>query len=86
MCAAGYRKMDAVEYRRAFTDEQLAMMCAHFDRRIDSLGAENKQLRELVRFALHRCNTDNPMCDECRDHYDGVCELEQRMRELGVDL
>lgn len=48
------------------------------------LQSENQQLRELLRFALLRCNVDNPMCDACSDGYDGVCELEQRMFELGV--
>ena len=48
------------------------------------LQAENAKLRELLRFALLRCNADNPMCDACTDGYDGVCELEQRMFELGV--
>lgn len=50
----------------------------------NELREENAKLRELVRFALLRCNADNPMCDACTDGYDGVCELEQRMFELGV--
>ena len=48
--------MDAVAYQMSFDKEQLALLCANYDRRIDSLGAENKRLkaenaklRELVR-------------------------------------
>lgn len=48
--------MDAIAYQMSFDEGQLALLCANYDRRIDSLDAENKQLqaenaklRELVR-------------------------------------
>ena len=37
--------MDAVAYQVSFDKEQLALLCANYDRRIDSLGAENKRLK-----------------------------------------
>lgn len=37
--------MDASAYNMSFDKEQLALLCANYDRRIDSLGAENKKLK-----------------------------------------
>lgn len=37
--------MDAVAYQMSFDKEQLALLCANYDRRIDSLDAENKRLK-----------------------------------------
>ena len=37
--------MDAVAYQMSFDKEQLALLCANYDRRIDSLGAENERLK-----------------------------------------
>ena len=37
--------MDAVAYQVSFDKEQLALLCANYDRRIDSLGAENKRIK-----------------------------------------
>lgn len=37
--------MDASAYNMSFDKEQLALLCANYDRRIDSLGAENKRLK-----------------------------------------
>lgn len=37
--------MDAVAYQVSFNKEQLALLCAYYDSRIDSLGAENKRLK-----------------------------------------
>lgn len=37
--------MDAVAYQMSFDKEQLALLCANYDRRIDSLEAENKRLK-----------------------------------------
>ena len=37
--------MDAVAYQMSFDKDQLALLCANYDRRIDSLGAENKKLK-----------------------------------------
>lgn len=79
--------MDAVAYQMSFDKEQLALLCANYDRRIDSLGAENKRLkaenaklRELVR----------DFADELRGlgidfARFGWCDYADRMRELGVD-
>lgn len=38
--------MDAVAYQMSFDKEQLALLCANYDRRIDSLGAENERLKD----------------------------------------
>ena len=79
--------MDAVAYQMSFDKEQLALLCANYDRCIDSLGAENKRLqaenaklRELV-----------------RDMWDWLAPtavgggaplkgLHDRMRELGIEV
>lgn len=77
--------MDSVSYQRAFDKEQLAILCANYDRRIDSLGAENAKLRELVRYA-YECavHSSHETCDECKE-WNGGCILADRMCELGVD-
>lgn len=79
--------MDAIAYQMSFDEGQLALLCANYDRRIDSLGAENKQLqaenaklRELVR----------DMAAEMRGlgvdfARVGWCDYADRMCELGVD-
>ena len=38
--------MDAGAYNMSFDKEQLSVLCANYDRRIDSLGAENKRLKD----------------------------------------
>ena len=38
--------MDAVAYQMSFDKEQLALLCANYDRRIDSLCVENERLRQ----------------------------------------
>ena len=68
-----------------FDKSEYDFLC-RYGRKPEEVLDENAKLRELVRFALHRCNADNPMCDSCCDGYDGECELEQRMRELGVEV
>ena len=54
--------MDAVAYQMSFDKEQLALLCANYDRCIDSLGAENKRLkaenaklRKWFANAMHGC-------------------------------
>lgn len=72
--------MDSVGYQMAFDKEQLAILCANYDRRIDSLGAENAKLRELVRDMaeeMHGLGVDFARV--------GWCDYADRMRELGVD-
>lgn len=85
--------MDSVSYQRAFDKEQLAILCANYDRRIDSLGAENAKLRELVR-TLYHCTTSGE-CDECPINGGGpvhlmpdtICDtIHERMREAGVEV
>lgn len=41
--------MDASAYNMSFDKEQLSVLCANYDRRIDTLANENARLRELVR-------------------------------------
>lgn len=81
--------MDAVAYQMSFDKEQLALLCANYDRRIDSLGAEDKKLkaenaklRELVRSAW-KCIHSGLSCSDCRMTAGG-CTLQSAMRELGV--
>jgi len=91
--------MDAVAYQMSFDKEQLALLCANYDRRIDSLGAKNKRLRaenaklrELVRDYEH-C-TMHADCSRCE--YDGKisthCPLSpcfpgiDELGELGVEV
>lgn len=52
--------MDAVAYQMSFDKEQLALLCANYDRRIDSLGAENKRLK--AENAKLRKWFENAMC------------------------
>jgi hypothetical protein len=66
--------MDAAAYQRAFDREQLAILCANYDRQIGSLGVENRKLRELVRELYE---------DQCIDG--DQWRYRDRMRELGVE-
>jgi len=86
--------MDAVAYQVSFDKEQLALLCANYDRRIDSLGAENKRLnaenaklRELVS-GLEHCS-QGFACDCCPLH-DPSCTNHRRCesleRELGIEV
>lgn len=75
--------MDAVAYQMSFDKEQLALLCANYDRRIDSLGAENKrlkaenaELRELVWDMW--LDLDVPQLDSE--------EYRRRMRDLGIEV
>jgi len=81
--------MDAVAYQMSFDKEQLALLCANYDRRIDSLGAENKRLRaenaklwELVRDAWGDGHPDRS-CEGC-DIRDACHDDVERMRKDGV--
>jgi len=92
--------MDAIAYQMSFDEGQLALLCANYDRRIDSLDAENKQLqaeneklRELV-LTFYHCTTSGE-CDECPINGGGpvhlmpdtICDtIHCRMRELGVEV
>lgn len=89
--------MDAVAYQVSFDKEQLALLCANYDRRIDSLGAENKRLkaenvklRELVRdmykaFMHGNCYRWCEFKEPCNYISDGRCQWYDRMRELGIE-
>jgi len=84
--------MDAVAYQMSFDKEQLALLCANYDRRIDSLGAENKRLRaenaklrELARdiygeYRYLRVRFHRTYVQ----HEERMRAIERRMRELGV--
>lgn len=81
--------MDAVAYQRAFDEEQLAILCANYDRRISSLDVENRKLRELVRDVMPI------VCDGCHErlcempkeeHPFVTCSFADRMRELGIEV
>ena len=74
--------MDAAAYQRAFDMEQLAILCANYDRQIDSLDVENRKLRKMVK-ECHELLQD--ILAGCSLHPFTVKVMEQRMRELGVD-
>lgn len=69
--------MDAVAYQRAFDEEQLAILCANYDRRISSLDVENRKLRELMR---------DMWAEQEALPYGAHIEIRDRMRELGVEV
>ena len=82
--------MDAAAYQRAFDMEQLAILCANYDRRIDSLDAENKQLqaenaklRELVRDMWRELAV---ACAEQVTSHETLRKVSDRMRELGIEV
>ena len=54
------------------------------------LRAENAKLRELVRDMWKACPADGYYCIHHCEHYDkgseSHCKLEDRMRELGVEV
>jgi len=88
--------MDAVAYQMSFDKEQLALLCANYDRRIDSLGAENKKLkaenaklRELLTFYLGCLTKGHVNCDSCAFAED-ICGHGHKVidwaRELGVEV
>ena len=74
--------MDAAAYRMCFDEDKLAILCAQYDRRLDSIGTENAKLRELVR-AAWKCIHSGLSCSDCR-LTSGGCTLQSAMRELGV--
>ena len=91
--------MDAVAYQMSFDKEQLALLCANYDRRIDSLGAENKKLKaenaklwKLCAGLLtgYECGYGE-LCKGCT--WDGLgdpktfpCLPRVKARELGVEV
>lgn len=54
-------------------------------RYIVTLNADNATLRELVRDMWRGCPVDERDCIDCDFERDGMCDLFDRMRELGVD-
>lgn len=76
--------MDAAAYQRAFDSEQLAILCANYDRQIDSLDVENRKLRELVRDVWHELDAATQY--EAGGGRGVVSEFAYRMRELGVEV
>lgn len=51
----------------------------------ERLADENERLRELVRDMWRGCPVDERDCIACDFERDGMCDLFDRMRELGVD-
>ena len=51
---------------------------------LDRLEAENDRLRELVADA-HACKENDGCCEDCYAD-EGDCPIEQRMRELGIEV
>lgn len=80
--------MDAAAYRMCFDEDQLATLCAQYDRRLDSLGAENDKLRELVRdmFGAYKGTVEMLPSSYSKNVAErAVMDISDRMRELGVD-
>ena len=50
----------------------------------EALRAENATLRELVADA-HACKENDGCCEDCYVD-EGDCPIEQRMRELGIEV
>ena len=87
--------MDAAGYQTCFTKEQLALLCANYDGRIDSLGAENAKLLELVmdmwQFTGAACKKYPRLFDPAAQggqmvQPNMIDAFEQRMRELGIEV
>lgn len=55
------------------------------DSRYAAVRAENAKLRELVRDMWRGCPVDERDCIACDFERDGMCDLFDRMRELGVE-
>jgi len=64
----------------------LLLRMADTQAKLELMESENARLRELVRYA-YECaiHSDHATCDDCR-RMNGYCILEQRMRELGVEV
>lgn len=58
--------MDAVAYQLSFDKEQLALLCANYDKCINDLGSKNAKLRKELANAP-KCEACEAMldCDEC---------------------
>ena len=93
--------MDAVAYQMSFDKEQLALLCANYDRRIDSLGAENKELkaenaklRELLRDTLPFIAEEADYCvpnecfmyPACCEDTSDICPAVARIHERAREL
>ena len=73
--------MDASAYNMSFDKEQLSVLCANYDRRIDSLAAENAKLREYAKLMhghIKEC------CDACGER--GICDVDALTRSLGIEV
>lgn len=86
--------MDASAYNMSFDKEQLSVLCANYDRRIDTLANENARLRELV-LCLLTCSSDTgDACDKCPvNGGSGIWEFEDfcdslldRVHELRIEV
>ena len=84
--------MDASAYNMSFDKEQLSVLCANYDRRIDALAKENAKLRELVRdyhTFLALAELAQPIGHIVAAHGHptlSIAALDERYRELGVEL
>ena len=79
--------MDAVAYQMSFDNEQLALLCANYDRCIDSLGAENKRLKaENAKLRELIANVHEALCADKAGMFNELtlASMEDDMRELGV--
>ena len=73
--------MDAVAYQMSFDKEQLALLCANYDRRIDSLGAENKKLQaENAKLRELLLDVADVLGENAK-----LCELAERLRRAALD-
>lgn len=72
--------MDASAYNMSFDKEQLSVLCANYDRRIDTLAKENSKLREFASKLLVG------VCDACAFPPCDECEVYATARKLGVEV
>ena len=75
--------MDASAYNMSFDKEQLSVLCANYDSRIDTLANENARLRELVRDMWSSYCYANSGCETfLTDEQDAA--IRERVRRLKV--
>lgn len=73
--------MDASAYNMSFDKEQLSVLCANYDRRIDVLDKERTKLRELVADLWNDAVTRMDFADR----HAFIDKFGNRMRELEVE-
>ena len=79
--------MDAAAYRMCFDEDKLAILCAQYDRRLDSIGTENAKLRELVRDMFRDfANADYELKRNHGRTFMAVTRYEPRLQELGIEV